>query len=157
MICVRCTAPYAQEMLKMFMCDAPNCSKYITYTHTGSTCIACFEKLCGDDELALPRYGRWPRLLHRAKERTVHIQKLQELFMNYHELHRQQKTNLSAWPVRWHCYRITVKFIKLGTITTKMNSIKQTKKAIFPHPTHTLDAVDWEEQVDVLWCTEIES
>ena len=22
------------------------------HTHTGSTCIACFEKLCGDDELA---------------------------------------------------------------------------------------------------------
>ena len=31
-----------------------------------------------------------------------------------------------------------------------MNSIKQTKKAIFPV------RVDWEEQVDVLWCTEIE-
>ena len=30
-VCVyyRCTAPYAQEMLKMFMCDAPNCSKYM--------------------------------------------------------------------------------------------------------------------------------
>ncbi|KAL5506038.1 hypothetical protein EMCRGX_G007604 [Ephydatia muelleri] len=43
-----------------------------------------------------------------------------------------------------------LQFIKLGTITTKMNSIKQTKKAIFPV------RVDWEEQVDVHWCTEIE-
>ncbi|KAL5502683.1 hypothetical protein EMCRGX_G009493 [Ephydatia muelleri] len=42
------------------------------------------------------------------------------------------------------------KFIKIGTIITKMNSIKQTKKAIF------LVRVDWEEQVHVLWCTEIE-
>eukprot|EP00731_Ephydatia_muelleri_P002398 Em0001g2398a len=42
------------------------------------------------------------------------------------------------------------RFIKLGTITTKMNSIKQTKKAIFPV------RVDWDEQLDVLWCTEIE-
>ena len=30
-VCVyyRCTTPYAQEILKMFMCDAPNCSKYM--------------------------------------------------------------------------------------------------------------------------------
>ena len=45
---------------------------------------------------------------------------------------------------------LVFQFIKLGTIITKMNSIKQTKKAIFPV------RVDWEEQVHVLWCTEIE-
>ena len=45
---------------------------------------------------------------------------------------------------------LVFQFIKLGTIITKMNSIKQTKKAIF------LVRVDWEEQVHVLWCTEIE-
>eukprot|EP00731_Ephydatia_muelleri_P012180 Em0006g1074a len=41
-------------------------------------------------------------------------------------------------------------FIKLGTIITKMNFIKQTKKAIFNV------RVNREEQVHVLWCTEIE-
>ena len=45
---------------------------------------------------------------------------------------------------------LVFQFIKLGTIITKMNSIKQTKKAIFPV------RVDWEEQVHVLCCTEIE-
>ena len=45
---------------------------------------------------------------------------------------------------------LVFQFIKLDTIITKMNSIKQTKKAIFPV------RVDWEEQVHVLWCTEIE-
>ncbi|KAL5516529.1 hypothetical protein EMCRGX_G001888 [Ephydatia muelleri] len=49
------------------------------------------------------------------------------------------------------CSMALLQFIKLGTIITKMNSIKQTKKAIF------LVRVDWEEQVHVLWCTEIES
>eukprot|EP00731_Ephydatia_muelleri_P013857 Em0007g1167a len=48
------------------------------------------------------------------------------------------------------CSMALLQFIKLGTIITKMNSIKQTKKAIF------LVQVDWEEQVHVLWCTEIE-
>ena len=51
-------------------------------------------------------------------------------------------------------------FNKLRTITTKMNSIKQTKRAIFPvrviggiitDPTAADD-----EDVDVLWCTEME-
>eukprot|EP00731_Ephydatia_muelleri_P016480 Em0009g904a len=48
------------------------------------------------------------------------------------------------------CSMALLQFIKLGTIITKMNSIKQMKKAIF------LVRVDWEEQVHVLWCTEIE-
>ena len=46
-----------------------------------------------------------------------------------------------------HCFR-TAQFTKLRTITTKMNSIKQTKSAIFP--------VKVEEDGDVLWCTEME-
>ncbi|KAL5470745.1 hypothetical protein EMCRGX_G028758 [Ephydatia muelleri] len=48
------------------------------------------------------------------------------------------------------CSMELLQFIKLHTITTKMNSIKQTKKAIFPV------RVNGEEQGDVLWCTEIE-
>eukprot|EP00731_Ephydatia_muelleri_P030497 Em0022g11a len=55
----RCTAPYAQEMLKMFMCDAPNCSKYMnllpfvpsTSQQTAedqSECLACSMALLQD-------------------------------------------------------------------------------------------------------------
>ena len=40
------------------------------------------------------------------------------------------------------------------TITTKMNSIKQTKKAIYPVRFDGMD--EGEEQGDVLWCTEME-
>ena len=40
-------------------------------------------------------------------------------------------------------------FHKLRTITTKMNSIKQTKKAIMPVKVEG-------EGEDVLWCTEME-
>ena len=40
------------------------------------------------------------------------------------------------------------------TITTKMNSIKQTKKAIYPVKLQGME--EGEEQGDVLWCTEME-
>ena len=40
-------------------------------------------------------------------------------------------------------------FHKLRTITTKMNSIKQTKKALMPVKVDS-------EGDDVLWCTEME-
>ena len=40
------------------------------------------------------------------------------------------------------------------TITTKMNSIKQTKKAIYPVRLEGME--EGEEQGDVLWCTEME-
>jgi len=44
---------------------------------------------------------------------------------------------------------ILLQFVKMRTITTKMNSVKQTKKAIMP--------VHMEgEGGDVLWCTEME-
>lgn len=47
-----------------------------------------------------------------------------------------------------NCFR-SAQFTKLRTITTKMNSIKQTKKAIYPVKVGT-------EEGDVLWCTEME-
>ena len=52
-----------------------------------------------------------------------------------------------------YCFRVA-NFTKLRTITTKMNSIKQTKKAIYPV---RFDGVnEREEDGDVLWCTEME-
>ena len=51
-----------------------------------------------------------------------------------------------------NCFRVA-QFTKLRTITTKMNSIKQTKKAIFPV---RFEGQEEEEQGDVLWCTEME-
>lgn len=51
-----------------------------------------------------------------------------------------------------NCFRVA-QFTKLRTITTKMNSIKQTKKAIFPV---RFQGSGEEEQGDVLWCTEME-
>ncbi len=51
-----------------------------------------------------------------------------------------------------NCYRVA-QFTKLRTITTKMNSIKQTKKAIFPV---RYQGGSEEEEGDVLWCTEME-
>ena len=47
---------------------------------------------------------------------------------------------------RYSCFH---QFHKLRTITTKMNSIKQTKKAIMPVKVEG-------EGEDVLWCTEME-
>ena len=50
----------------------------------------------------------------------------------------------------------------MRTITTKMNSIKQTKKAIFPVRveggimTDPAAGYSIDEDVDVLWCTEME-
>ena len=50
-----------------------------------------------------------------------------------------------------NCFR-TAQFTKLRTITTKMNSIKQTKKSIYP----VRVAGDPDKDRDVLWCTEME-
>ena len=51
-----------------------------------------------------------------------------------------------------------LQFTKLRTITTKMNSIKQTKKAIYPVKVEGGGAGgEWAEpEGDVLWCTEME-
>lgn len=51
-----------------------------------------------------------------------------------------------------NCFR-SAQFTKLRTITTKMNSIKQTKKAIFPV---MVKVGGHQEEEDVLWCTEME-
>ena len=53
-----------------------------------------------------------------------------------------------------NCFRVA-NFTKLRTITTKMNSIKQTKKAIYPVRFEG-EGGEGEEQGDVLWCTEME-
>ena len=52
----------------------------------------------------------------------------------------------------------SLQFTKLRTITTKMNSIKQTKKAIYPVKVEGGGAGgEWAEpEGDVLWCTEME-
>ena len=50
-----------------------------------------------------------------------------------------------------NCFR-HAQFTKLRTITTKMNSIKQTKKAIYPVKVEG----QAEDEGDVLWCTEME-
>ena len=52
-----------------------------------------------------------------------------------------------------NCNRLA-NFTKLRTITTKMNSIKQTKKAIYPVKIDSFG--EGEDQGDVLWCTEME-
>ncbi|XP_062499355.1 DNA (cytosine-5)-methyltransferase 3C-like isoform X2 [Corticium candelabrum] len=43
---------------------------------------------------------------------------------------------------------------KIRTVTTKANSIKQTRKMLFP--VQDIDEVTHEEKGDVLWCTELE-
>lgn len=61
-----------------------------------------------------------------------------------------------------NCSRFA-QFNKLGTITTKMNSIKQTKAAIYPvrmaplmGGMEQLDLPKENMEGDVLWCTEME-
>ena len=68
-----------------------------------------------------------------------------------------------------NCSRFA-QFSKLRTITTKMNSIKQTKKSIYPvrmgpilggerlgsPKEEAAEAMEEELQGDVLWCTEME-
>lgn len=48
-----------------------------------------------------------------------------------------------------NCFR-KARVTKMRTITTKMNSIKQTKAALFPV------LIEGQEEGDVLWCTEME-